>query len=131
MNKKNPADWNGIEGWMEQFFYDPFTSFLDQYTFRVDLFETSTYFIIEAELNDVQLDHIKVEINNETLKITKIMKPAEEDIQMEELNRTVILPFSIEQKEIDAHYVNGILEVKIAKEKSCLQKRKSIPIQAN
>lgn len=132
MSKKKPADLNGIDDWMEQFFYDPFTSFLDQYTFRVDLFETGEYFIIEAELNNVKLENIKIEINKDMLKITKMIKQsADKDIEIEEMNRTVTLPFSIEEKEVDAYYINGLLEIKIAKEKTCKKVCKSIPIQSS
>lgn len=127
MGKKKqslPCDIKGIEEWMNQFFQDPFTSFLDDYTFRVDLFETSCEYIIEAQINHVEADEISVEINNDNLSITihsiKEEKPKE---------RSVVLPFPLEDKRIDAIYQNGILEIKIAKEEKTIRNNKRIQIQ--
>ncbi|WP_232233712.1 hypothetical protein [Bacillus sp. J33] len=53
MNKKeNQHSFNisEMEKWMENFFLDPLTSYLDQITFRIDLYDTETEIIVEALL---------------------------------------------------------------------------------
>ncbi|MFC0274074.1 Hsp20/alpha crystallin family protein [Metabacillus herbersteinensis] len=125
--KSNPADINGIEEWMTQFFSDPFTNFLDQYTFRIDLFETSEEYIVEAELDQIKAEDITIEISDEHLKIliSRNVKSAEHDC----VERSVILPFMLEQKVIKAQFENGILEIMISKEETCKRKNCKVPIQ--
>ncbi len=105
-------DIHGIEEWMSQFFTDPFTSLLDEQTFRLDLFETGEEFIVEAELGEaISTEMVNLTVNREHLYITVL-----DDNQGEhERKRTVVLPFSIERKKITASLTNGILEIKISK----------------
>ncbi|MCM3439662.1 Hsp20/alpha crystallin family protein [Metabacillus halosaccharovorans] len=115
MNKKkcsNPMDIHGIEEWMSQFFTDPFTSLLDEQTFRLDLFETGEDFIVEAELGEaLSTEMINITVNREHLYISVLDGNQGEH----ERKRTVVLPFSIERKKITASFTNGILEIKISK----------------
>ncbi|MCV9885469.1 Hsp20 family protein [Metabacillus halosaccharovorans] len=115
MNKKkcsNPMDIHGIEEWMSQFFTDPFTSLLDEQTFRLDLFETGEDFFVEAELGEaISTEMINITVNREHLYITVL----EGNQEKHEKKRTVVLPFSIERKKIAASFTNGILEIKISK----------------
>jgi HSP20 family molecular chaperone IbpA len=114
---------NGIEEWMTQFFTDPFTSLLDEHTFRVDLFETSEEFIIEAELGETKKkEDIQITTCIEKIKISvqsNVSKQNEDENNNEEISRTITLPYSIEDKEIIATFNHGILEIKIAKNCSC------------
>ena len=128
----NPMNINGIEEWMTQFFTDPFTSLLDEHTFRVDLFETSEEFIIEAELGEKKKkEDIQITTCIEKIKISvqsNVCNQNEEEKNNEEIARTITLPYSIEDKEIFALFSHGILEIKIAKNCNCHQKRKTIQI---
>lgn len=128
----NPMNINGIEKWMTQFFTDPFTSLLDEYTFRVDLFETSEDFIIEAELGEMKKkEDVQLTAFMENLKITvhpDLSEHNKEELNNEEITRIVILPYSIEDKEIVATLNNGILEIKISKYSRSTNKCTSIPI---
>ncbi|MGN7942713.1 Hsp20 family protein [Virgibacillus sp. 6R] len=114
--KANPMNINGIEEWMTQFFIDPFTTLLDETTFRVDLFETNDEYIIEAEIGDnIVKEDIHIEVKREKLIISII---ANKNTQIEDENkcsRSITLPFSIENKKVVANLLNGILEVKITK----------------
>lgn len=126
MGKKktpNPCDLKGIEEWMIQFLQDPFTSFLDDYTFRVDLFETSTSYIVEAYIENKQKNHISIEIKNDSLTISVVLKDEESPKE-----RTVILPFYLEDKWIEAKYEDPILEVKVLKEGFVMRQVNTIPI---
>ncbi|MGM0877402.1 MAG: Hsp20/alpha crystallin family protein [Bacillota bacterium] len=128
----NPMNINGIEEWMTQFFTDPFTSLLDEHTFRVDLFETSEDFIIEAELGEmIKKEDIQLSAFIENIKIA--VRPDLSGHNMEEQNneditRTIILPYSIEDKEIGATLNHGILEIKISKHNRSNNKSTSILI---
>lgn len=117
MNKKkcsNPLDINGIEEWMTQFFTDPFTSLLDEQTFRLDLFETGEDFIVEAELGEeIAKEMIRLDVKKDCLHISVLEANLDEDKQ--ERRRSVVLPFPIENKNITATFTNGILEIKISK----------------
>lgn len=112
-NKKssNPCDLNGIEEWMNQFLRDPFTNFLDEYTFRVDLFETSSSYIVEAYLTKQPIQKIVLELNNNTVTISVSY---EGDQNPKE--RTIELPFFIENKHIEVQNNQSILEIIVYKE---------------
>ena len=126
----NPMNINGIEEWMAQFFIDPFTSLLDEHTFRVDLFETSEDFIIEAELGEKKKKKdIQITASNE--KITISIRPdssKKSEVVSENITRTITLPYDIEKKEIIASLNNGILEINISKYNQITKKRKFIQI---
>ncbi|MFY4774000.1 Hsp20/alpha crystallin family protein [Metabacillus sp. RGM 3146] len=104
---------------------DPFTSFWDDYAFRVDLFETSLEYIIEAELTNAPCERIRVRIENEMVIVTLL---AAEDSSEGPTERSVTLPFLVNKKEVYASYENGILEIKINKDSKCFTGNTEIPI---
>ncbi len=131
MDKKKrskPSDLSCIEEWMNQFFTDPFSALIDCHSFRVDLFETSEEFIVEAEFANMNPEHIQIKTNQESLIITVNASHSEND-EKDQLERTILLPFTLEKKGIEAYFSNDILEVKIAKEGSCVRKGCHIPVQ--
>ncbi|WP_175639006.1 Hsp20/alpha crystallin family protein [Metabacillus schmidteae] len=129
MSKKkcsNPMDIKGIEEWMTQFFTDPFTSLLDEQTFRLDLFETGEEFIVEAELGEeIEKEMINIVVKQDCLHITVL----ETNHGKHERKRKVVLPFPIEKKKIAASFTNGILEIKISKISPSTQTSSKIIIQ--
>ncbi|WP_282034565.1 Hsp20/alpha crystallin family protein [Metabacillus indicus] len=130
MDKKKrskPSDLSCIEDWMNQFFTDPFSALLDCRSFRVDLFETSEEYIVEAEFADVKPEDIQIKADRETLIITA--QTARQTTESDQLERSILLPFSLEKKKIEAVFSNDILEVKIFKEGSCSRKSSYIPVQ--
>ncbi|PLR69864.1 spore coat protein [Bacillus sp. UMB0893] len=131
MDKKKrskPSDLSCIEEWMNQFFTDPFSALIDYHSFRVDLFETSEDYIVEAEFTDMNPEQIRIEINQESL-IIKVLATLSENDEKDQLERTILLPFTLEKKVIEAFFSNDILEVKIAKDGSCVRKGCHIPVQ--
>ncbi|KKI91901.1 hypothetical protein WQ54_12280 [Bacillus sp. SA1-12] len=127
----NPMNINGIEEWMTQFFIDPFTSLLDEHTFRVDLFETNEEFIIEAEIGEKQKEDISITAEKEIITITVRSEsdPNQNEQTSEDLTRNITFPIMIEEKDIHAIFNNGILEIKIAKNTDCIEKRTNIAIE--
>ncbi len=49
-----PLNLDEIEKWLENFFLDPLTSYLDETTFRIDLYETADDYIVEALLPELK-----------------------------------------------------------------------------
>ncbi|MCM3161396.1 Hsp20/alpha crystallin family protein [Metabacillus litoralis] len=112
----NPMNIKGIEEWMTQFFTDPFTSLLDEHTFRVDLFETSDQFIIEGEIGEnIKKENINIHVSQEQITIKVIKENKAENHETNEVTRKVVLPYRIEKKQITATFTNGVLEIKISK----------------
>lgn len=131
MDKKKrskPSDLSCIEEWMNQFFTDPFSALINDHSFRIDLFETSEEYIVEAEFTDMNPEHIRIEVNQESL-IIKVYASLYGTNVKDQLERTILLPFTLEKKAIEAYYSNDILEVKIAKNGSCIRKGCHIPVQ--
>ncbi|MRX70709.1 Hsp20/alpha crystallin family protein [Bacillus lacus] len=118
-----PSDLECFEEWVEQFFEDPFTSALDEYSFRIDLFETSTTYIIEAEISSAKLCDIQVRQKGKQLFIL-----VNQNQHLSE--RYVELPFTLSSKHIYGTYQNGILEIVIDKENDVGSTPETITIDA-
>lgn len=129
MNKfdnSNPLSLNGLEDWMRQFLDDPYL--LDDYQFRIDLFETQNEYIIEAELFGYQPEQIQLNVKNDTfhIKLTDCEIPPNDKILTE---RIVTLPFELEKKIIEALFRNEILEIYIKKNGKRKKKKSKINIK--
>lgn len=127
-NDKQPFNLDAMEKWLENFFLDPLTSYLDQTAFRVDLFETDTAIIVEAFLPGYSHSHLSVFVNDHSMTISannQVENTANSsDVRM----RRVDFPFSISDREILAVFQNGILEVFISKKIIGKGKNRHIPI---
>jgi HSP20 family molecular chaperone IbpA len=66
--KKKPFEFEGLENWMEQFFSDPLSSYLDEQHFRIDVFETQNEYIVEADLPSFTEKQITIEFNQDIVK---------------------------------------------------------------
>ncbi|MCC3357377.1 Hsp20/alpha crystallin family protein [Bacillus sp. REN16] len=121
-----PLSVNGLEDWMKQFLEDPYL--LDDYQFRIDLFETQNEYIIEAELSGYQPEQIQLNVKNDTfqIKLTDCVKPPNDTILTE---RIVTLPFELEKKKIEALFRNEILEIYIKKNSKRKKRKNKIKIK--
>ncbi|WP_099355279.1 Hsp20/alpha crystallin family protein [Fredinandcohnia onubensis] len=122
----NPLSLNGLEEWMKQFLEDPYL--LDDYQFRIDLFETQNDYIIEAELSGYQPEQIQLDVKDDTfhIKLTDCKNPPNNKVLTE---RVVTLPFELEKKKIEALFRNEILEIYIKKIGKRKKKRNKIKIK--
>ncbi|MDQ0269616.1 Hsp20/alpha crystallin family protein [Cytobacillus purgationiresistens] len=128
MNKeddKESFNLTDVEKWMENFFLDPLTSYIDQVTFRIDLFETDNDIIIEALLTDFDPSTIKVHIENENV-IINANKQSTDDPP---IKRSIELPFKVADKAAYAKLNNNILEIYISKQLTGSGKCRQLPIQ--
>lgn len=131
MNKnedKNEISQAEMEKWLNSLFLDPFTSYLDEIMFRVDLYDTDSEIIVEALLPDKQPSDIKVNIKDKQLIIivSKEKDPSSKNETL--LTRNIDFPFPIIHKLVIAKYNNGILEVFISKNKKGSGKDRTITL---
>ncbi|MBP3040030.1 Hsp20/alpha crystallin family protein [Bacillaceae bacterium Marseille-Q3522] len=115
---------------IDDFFKKPFPFS----SFSVNVREVENEFLITAELPGVKKEQIHIDIFDYSIAITvdhqetileenenrEVMKKSH---TMQRLSRTISLPFVINEKTVKAAYENGLLTIKVPK-----QKRKSIEI---
>ncbi|MBB6447384.1 Hsp20/alpha crystallin family protein [Bacillus benzoevorans] len=104
-----------IERWLENYFLDPLTSYLDEAAFRIDLFETAEEYIIEALLPAYRLQDIEIilETNNISIRVSKGSS------EHNRKQRNIPFPFPVIEHEVTAAFHDEVLEVFIAKNKLC------------
>jgi spore coat protein M len=106
---KNGDEQNELQQWLDLLCNDPLAPLLDETIFRVEVLETEEDYIIEAELCHCQKEHIAVLRESRSLSI-QIQKNGHMEKQ-----RTILLPFSLADKHISAHFSAPILEIRISK----------------
>ena len=97
------------------FYLDPFTTFLDELEFRVDLFEADEGYLIEAERKDTPRNRIFIEINHDSCTIA-LHHPA----GMKE--RKILFPFPLEELSIHAELEVDLIQIYIGKQANASQK---------
>jgi spore coat protein M/HSP20 family protein len=118
MNKKEDLhsfNISEMEKWMENFFLDPLTSYLDQLTFRIDLFETENEIIIEALLIGCDQKDVTVSLKENKVFIKAVKRELPLGKSGQPCMRKVELPFKVINKKVTAAFSNGILEIFITK----------------
>ncbi len=119
-SKKN-SDSQSIDKWLEALFLDPLTTFLDETAFRIDIFESGTQFIIEADIPEQSTD-TTVALQENTIIISvncggKIR------------SRKVDWPFDVREHEVGAYKMDQLLEISINKEKTLAPMNRLIEIK--
>ncbi len=109
VHKNQKEEQSELRQWLELLCNDPYASILDETIFHVDVLETAEDYIIEAELSHCQKENIVVLCENHSLTI-QIQKNG-----VTEKQRNILLPFSLLDKNISAHFSPPILEVRISK----------------
>ncbi|MCQ6275733.1 Hsp20/alpha crystallin family protein [Bacillus sp. V3B] len=118
-----PIDIDVIDKWLETFFLDPFTSYLDETIFRIDLFETAEEFILEALLLEYNKNEVSVFLTED-----KILIEANHYQGDEHKTRMISFPFSIVHHRVKATFESGVLEVFISKNIVCHGKKRVVPL---
>ena len=141
-NKRLPADQMFVKGFqelLEVMLSNPFMSYLDYDSVRIDLFETEQSFIVEAELLGYHPKDIIVQIQADHLQLTakkyclrefhdeKQGTLAREQME-ESVERTIDFPFSLLNKKITATFSNEILEITISKHETNESNQPIVPI---
>lgn len=110
-NQEESFDSLALEKWLESYFLDPLTSFLDHYTFRIDIFETAEEYILEAQLIDFELSSISIFLDQCQISISVTH-------QGKTTSRSVNFPIPVNKQVVSASFSNGILEISISKKKT-------------
>jgi len=103
---------NELRKWLDLLCGESFACELDEKTFRIDVFETDSHYIIEAELPGCLKEQLAVicETNAIIIQIHK-----EKAFYKQ---RIVPLPFSLQHKQICAYFSAPTLEIHISKDES-------------
>lgn len=120
-------------------FSDFFNDFMDMsgFSFKADIKEEEDKYWIEAELPGLKKKDINIEIDDDRLKISAsredvVEKEKQNYIYRErstgKFQRSFYLE-NIKEDEIQAEYDNGILKIKLPKEKPGMKKRRVIDIK--
>ncbi|MFE8699296.1 Hsp20/alpha crystallin family protein [Cytobacillus sp. FJAT-54145] len=116
-NQEKPSfNMKDMEKWLENYFLDPLTNYLDETTFRVDIFETEKEYILEALLTDFKPEDVTVFLKDCEIQI-KAKPSINAHSETAYLARSIQLPFIVTDKHVHATFIEGILEVFISKEK--------------
>ncbi|MDQ0271033.1 Hsp20/alpha crystallin family protein [Cytobacillus purgationiresistens] len=110
---------------MDDFFKNPFPN---SASFHVELKEKDENYVITAELPGINREQIQLDVINNYVKITvkqlNIFTTEDENQQItkkqqsfQQSTRTVPLPHHINEKKVKATYENGLLTIKVPKEK--------------
>ncbi|MCS0790150.1 Hsp20/alpha crystallin family protein [Cytobacillus pseudoceanisediminis] len=119
MNKKedfHPFNLDELEKWMEDYYLDPLSSYLDQITFRIDLYDTEAEIIVEALLTGCVPKDVTVSLKENTVIIKAVKIDETDPIRCSKpCMRKVKLPFSVIKNKVSANFSNEILEILINK----------------
>ncbi|WP_409254020.1 hypothetical protein V1502_09010 [Bacillus sp. SCS-153A] len=98
------------ERWMKDWLLDPYTSQLDETQFRLDLFDTTEAYIVEATIEDLPVQEVTLTKKGQTLTIELI--PREKSPIR---TRSVNFPFSLRYNPVRLYPKKGYFEVHILK----------------
>ena len=116
MNSPNDSgktfDSREMEEWLDSFFLDPLTTYLDNTIFRIDLYDSEKAFIVEALLPNVKREQIEIVISDHLLQI-KVKENLEKGVKMKK--REIYFPMSLTDLKMEISFCHEILEIKICK----------------
>ncbi|ALF10287.1 Hsp20/alpha crystallin family protein [Parageobacillus thermoglucosidasius] len=109
MENRKKTEQHELRKWLDLLCGESFTCELDEKTFRIDVFETDTHYIIEAEIPNCLKEQLTVlcETNAIIIQIHK-----EKALWKQ---RAVPLPFPLQHKQICAYFSDPTLEIHISK----------------
>ncbi|HLN54213.1 MAG TPA: Hsp20/alpha crystallin family protein [Lentimicrobium sp.] len=120
---------------LDQFFNSPMTDSGKYYP--ANIYDTDNAFVIEMPVAGFTKEDIKVNLEQQTLQITAELK-GEQEVQDDKylrreftkvpLNKSFILPKSVDMDKINADYQNGILKITLPRREDAVI-RKQIDIQ--
>lgn len=116
MNSPNDGgktfDSREMEEWLDSFFLDPLTTYLDDTIFRIDLYDSENAFIVEALLPNVKREQIEIVISDHLLQI-KVKENLEKGVKIKK--REICFPMSLTDLKMETSFCQEILEIKICK----------------
>lgn len=131
--------WREMDNVFDRFFGDmrwPDRTMTRQFVPALDVSETDGEFVVKAELPGIDPNEVNIDLTGNLLTIKGEKKHEKEEkgdgyCRMERsygaFSRSFQLPSEVEQDKIEAHYKNGVLDLRLPKAESA--KRKSIKIE--
>ncbi|OLP66280.1 Spore coat protein M [Bacillus pumilus] len=107
----NSSDFLEIDDWLNVLMDDPFAWYDEQ--LPIDLYETSRDYIIELDTSTLSLTDLKLTFAGHELVLTYVIQQPNGEEQ--HIEKSMMLPFYLNDKEIDTEYENCILSIKIKK----------------
>ncbi|WP_335868953.1 hypothetical protein [Bacillus sp. 2205SS5-2] len=123
MSKSSDDNLEKWEQLLKGVLLDPFTNYLDENQFRIDLFDTTDEYIVEIFTSEMEIEEIEISKSDANLNIS--LKCEKEQ---EARKRSIPFPFSLKQHHINAKYQGDWLEVYIKKER-CMNQPQSTCIR--
>lgn len=110
--QSNSSDFLEIDDWLNVLMDDPF-AWYDEHL-PIDLYETSRDYIIEIDVSTLSITDVKLTFAGHELTMTyTVQKPNGEGEQS--IEKSVMLPFYLNDKDIETDYENRIISIKIKK----------------
>lgn len=106
--QSNSSDFIEIDDWLRVLMDDPFSWYDEQ--LPIDLYETSRDYIIEIDLSTLSITDLKLTFAGYELTLVYLIDKQEQPIE-----KSVMLPFYLNDKDIDTDYENRIISIKIKK----------------
>lgn len=108
----NSSDFLEIDDWLNVLMDDPF-AWYDEHL-PIDLYETSRDYFIEIDISTLSITDVKLTFAGYELTLAfTAQKPNDESEQ--QIEKSVMLPFYLNNKDIDTEYENRIISIKIKK----------------
>lgn len=108
----NASDFLEIDDWLNVLMDDPFAWYDEQ--LPIDLYETSRDYIIEMDTSTLSITDLKMTFAGYELILAYAVHQTN-DQEEQTIEKSVMLPFYLNDKEIDTDYENQILSIKIKK----------------
>lgn len=133
---------NRLRREIDRLFEDPFslltpnTSFFQNWTPAVDIFDDKDRYIVKAELPGMRQEDIDVSLDGNTLTISGERKHEQEKREEESyrseryfgrFQRSITLPTEVQANKIEASYKDGVLTITLPKSED--SKPKQIPVK--
>jgi len=110
--QSNSSDFLEIDDWLNVLMDDPF-AWYDEHL-PIDLYETSRDYIIEIDVSTLSIADVKLTFAGHELTLAyTVQKPNDKGEQP--IEKSVMLPFYLNDKEIETEYENRIISIRIKK----------------
>ncbi|WP_226567886.1 Hsp20/alpha crystallin family protein [Bacillus stratosphericus] len=111
MKSKNSSDFLEIDDWLNVLMDDPFAWYEEH--LPIDLYETSRDYIIEMDISGLSITDLKLTFAGyELIFAYTVTEPNDGEQSFE---KSVMLPFYLNDKDIDTNYENQMFSIKIKK----------------
>ncbi|UYO37062.1 Hsp20/alpha crystallin family protein [Bacillus zhangzhouensis] len=110
--KSNSSDFFEIDDWLNVLMDDPF-AWYDEHL-PIDLYETSRDYIIEIDVSTLSITDVKLTFAGHELTLIYAVQKAN-GAGEQAIEKSVMLPFYLNDKDIETDYENQIISIKIKK----------------